>query len=469
MLVAIYCRVSTQEQALHGHSINEQIERMHKYCEAMHWTVYKVYTDAGFSGANTDRPALQSLIRDVKKGRINKVLVYKLDRLSRAQKDTLMLIEDVFLANNTDFVSMNENFDTSTPFGRAMIGILAVFAQLEREQIKERMLMGLSARAKLGKYTGMSPIGYTYKDDELIPDEFEKMQIIRVFNEYAAGKSYRKIAESMNNAGLSHKYGKWIDQTVSNVLNNKLYLGYILYDGKWYRGNHEAFIDEELYSKVEKLKKKKFLEFKNYNHRIGKTNSYLGGLIYCKHCAAKYSKVTRRPRGELYIYYSCYSRSRPESHLATVAHCRNKNWRMDTLDQIIFDEIKKLNLDPSFETAPKTESIDTRSMIQEKIREIDSQIDKLMTLFSLNNVPLEILQTKIGALNEQKNNLELELEKIEQEKKKKISHDDARRLVSSFSDVLDRGDIDEIHTVISMLIDRIEIDNDDITIKWAFS
>ena len=150
MNVALLARVSTQEQAINGHSIGEQIERMHKYCDAMGWTVYKEYTDAGYSGANTDRPALQRMIRDIKAGKINKVLVYKLDRLSRSQKDTLYLIEDVFLANNTDFVSMSENFDTSTPFGRAMIGILAVFAQLEREQIKERMQMGKEARAKEG-------------------------------------------------------------------------------------------------------------------------------------------------------------------------------------------------------------------------------------------------------------------------------------------------------------------------------
>ena len=156
MIVGIYVRVSTIEQAKEGYSIGEQTERLQKYCEAHDWKIYKVYTDAGYSGKDTNRPALQNLIKDVKAGKLNMVLVYKLDRLSRAQKDTLMLIEDVFLKNNADFISMQENFDTSTPFGRAMIGILAVFAQLEREQIKERMKMGKDARAKEGKYSGGS-------------------------------------------------------------------------------------------------------------------------------------------------------------------------------------------------------------------------------------------------------------------------------------------------------------------------
>ena len=161
MIVGIYVRVSTAEQAKDGYSIGEQLDRLTKYCNAMNWTIAKTYTDAGHSGATIVRPALQRMIKDVQSGCLEKVVVYKLDRLSRSQKDTLYLIEDVILASGADFVSMCENFDTATPFGKAMIGILAVFAQLEREQIKERMGMGKLARAKEGKYGGSCnvPIG----------------------------------------------------------------------------------------------------------------------------------------------------------------------------------------------------------------------------------------------------------------------------------------------------------------------
>ena len=140
--VAIYIRVSTQEQAQEGYSVEQQTERLTAYCKAKDWPIVDIYIDPGFSGANIQRPALQRLFSDIKAGKVDCVLVYKLDRLSRSQKDTLYMIEDVFLAKSVDFVSMQENFDTSTPFGRAMIGILSVFAQLEREQIKERMSMG---------------------------------------------------------------------------------------------------------------------------------------------------------------------------------------------------------------------------------------------------------------------------------------------------------------------------------------
>ena len=133
-LVFGYVRVSTENQ-LENYSIDEQISRLNAYCTAKDMLLLKIYTDGGYSGGNTDRPALKQMLEDIKTVKVDAILVYKLDRLSRSQKDTLTLIEDSFLAHGVDFISINENFDTSTPFGRAMIGILSVFAQLEKDQI----------------------------------------------------------------------------------------------------------------------------------------------------------------------------------------------------------------------------------------------------------------------------------------------------------------------------------------------
>ncbi|HET1438821.1 TPA: recombinase family protein, partial [Streptococcus pneumoniae] len=160
--VAIYVRVSTTNQVEEGYSIDEQKDKLSSYCDIKDWNVYKVYTDGGFSGSNTDRPALESLIKDAKKRKFDTILVYKLDRLSRSQKDTLHLIEDVFIKNGIEFLSLQENFDTSTPFGKAMIGLLSVFAQLEREQIKERMQLGKLGRAKSGKSMMWAKTSYGY-------------------------------------------------------------------------------------------------------------------------------------------------------------------------------------------------------------------------------------------------------------------------------------------------------------------
>ena len=160
--VAIYVRVSTTSQVDEGYSIDEQKAKLTSYCDIKDWNIYDIYTDGGFSGSNTERPALEQLIRDAKRKLFDTVLVYKLDRLSRSQKDTLYLIEDVFLENDIEFVSLLENFDTSTPFGKAMIGLLSVFAQLEREQIKERMQLGKLGRAKSGKSMQWAKTSYGY-------------------------------------------------------------------------------------------------------------------------------------------------------------------------------------------------------------------------------------------------------------------------------------------------------------------
>ena len=148
-----YVRVSTENQ-LENYSIEEQTMRIRSYCQAKGWHLIKIYTDGGYSGGNINRPALQQMLTDMKRGTVDAIIVYKLDRLSRSQKDTLTLIEDHMLSAGVDFISINENFDTSSPFGRAMIGILSVFAQLEKDQITERFTMGRIGRSKAGYYHG---------------------------------------------------------------------------------------------------------------------------------------------------------------------------------------------------------------------------------------------------------------------------------------------------------------------------
>ena len=232
MRVICYVRVSTREQAEKGYSVGEQQERLRAYCMAKDWIVEDVITDPGFSGAKLERPGIQRVIQLVQEKKCEAVLVWKLDRLSRSQKDTLYLIEDVFLKNGCAFVSMNENFDTSTAFGRAMIGILSVFAQLEREQIRERMAVGRVGRAKAGLFHGggFAPIGYDYKTiaeggEGLVVNEYEAMQVREVFSLYLQGWPVNRIRKYMT-ARYTTKSGDWgNDTTIRDVLKNPLYIG----------------------------------------------------------------------------------------------------------------------------------------------------------------------------------------------------------------------------------------------------
>lgn len=458
----IYVRVSTQEQAQEGHSIGEQTERLQTYCSAMGWTVYRVYTDPGYSGGSVDRPALQQMIRDIKDHRINKVVVYKLDRLSRSQKDTLSLIEDTFNRNDVDFISMCENFDTSTPFGRAAIGIMAAFAQLEREQIKERMLMGKEARAKSGKWIGsqFEPIGYRYRDGRLIVDEYEKLQVIKVYDLILSGLSLKAVARRMTADGYRHRYGPWIDTTIKRVAMSRIYTGHISYGDSCYEAQHEAIIDQDVYDKVQNILKEKSKRYENHI-RPGRASSYLAGLIVCGNCGARYEKVTQLQR---YKYYTCASRRKRTPASIKDPNCKNKSWRMDTLDQLIFDQIRQLAVDPDYK--PNQDPVqDESAVIEQEIRKIDSQISRLLDLYGMDRMPVEKLQEKISELSVRRDSLQEQLK----EQPEKIDISEAQNLALSFDTILDSGDYNAIREVLFALIDKIVLTGNDIEIHWTFS
>lgn len=472
MNVALYIRVSTQEQAKEGYSIGEQTERLTKYAQAHDWNIYKIYTDPGFSGANMNRPALQNLILDVKKKRFEKVIVYKLDRLSRSQKDTLMIIEDILLKNNVDFVSMSENFDTSTPFGKAMIGILAVFAQLEREQIKERMAMGKEARAKKGLWYGggEAPYGYTYKDGLLIVDEFEAMLVRKIFDLAYHGTSDRKIAAILNEEGYSSRRGKWVRTSVRNVLSNYIYSGNIRYRDEVFKGVHDPIVDPELCSEVCRIRSERVDNLIEHNNPW-KGSSCISGLIYCAHCGGKYYIVTNKCKkgDKIYIYKKFVCEHRENRGIKKPDFkCMNKNYRKEKLVDLVLDEIRKLSSDPEYvgETKEKTPKHDEIKVLRSEIKKIDNQISKLADLYSLGSMPLDLVKEKVDSLNEKREAIESKINAFQDDKEKSAKMKKVRSMIKQIPKILDNGTEEEIRDIVTSLIDRIVIDGDDIAIYW---
>ena len=479
--VALYPRVSSQEQ-VDGYSIGEQIERLTKYCEAMEWEIYKIYTDPGYSGGTTDRPGLQNMLEDVRAGKVDKVVVYKLDRLSRSQKDTMLLIEDEFLAHGVDFVSMSENFDTATPFGRAMIGILAVFAQLERENIKERTMIGKEARAKEGKWHGGStePIGYDYDPatDELNINDFEAMQIRELYELFLKGTPLRTIEKLFKTKGYTHKHGStWDPKTMRRVMRNKTNLGYIKYRDEWHKGKHDPIIDEDTYNKAIKLLDDRAEQYKLTGVKPGAQTTYLGGLLYCKCCGAKYAKQEngRRKEGKpLVFWYMCYSRSKKMKKMIKDPNCKNKNWKMIELDNIVLDEIKKLAMDPEYlhdirrDKAKKSDEPNKIDILKEEIKKLDDQISRFMDLYGIGKFTIDQVSGKIDPLNDQKKILEKELESLNAELDV-MSEEEVAEILSTFKEVIERSDYEEIRLIIDSLISYIEIENEDIYIHWKFA
>ena len=444
-MYALYCRVSTKEQ-VEGYSISEQIDKMQAYCKAKGFKNYEIYTDPGFSGGNIERPALEKLITDIKTKNIEAVIVYKLDRLSRSQKDTLNLIEDVFLANNCDFISISENFDTSSPFGRAMIGILSVFAQLEREQIKERMALGMEGRAKKGFFHGggWSPCGYDYKEGQLVVNPLEAESIKLAFDYALKGHSLGQIARDLNAAGYERKIGIWRAENVKRVLSNRIYIGKIKYNGEEYTGQHEPLISEDVFNQVQLLLGTK------YKGNVGKT--YLGGLLFCKHCGNRYT-VT----GSRYKYYICSSFRFNKKGFKKC--CDNKRWNMNALDQAVFEQLKKIKFDVIAQEPiePKIEPLEA------EIKSIDKKISKLLDIYLLDGIDKSALELKIQAFRERKEKLKQRIDnlnKITQNKENRIE------LINTWNKVINNGSKEQIRDILRLLIKDIQIDNDNIYINW---
>lgn len=247
---AVYTRVSTEAQAEKETSLEEQDRMAQAAIISKGWLYTKTYEDAGFSGRTMERPALQQLISDVEAGLVDAVVIFKLDRLSRRQRDCMTIIEDVILAHDVALVSLHETLDTSTPWGRAMIGILASFNQLECENITLRTSVCRNAKAREGKYAGgRPPFGYRSVNGELAVVESEADAVRRIFVMRSRGSTLAQIAETMNDLRVvTHTGSKFYQSTVRQILMNEdLYRGKYSYgkEASRVQGVHEAILKEE--------------------------------------------------------------------------------------------------------------------------------------------------------------------------------------------------------------------------------
>lgn len=458
--VGCYVRVSTENQ-IENYSIEEQISRLKAFCFSKDWNVTKFYTDAGYSGGNINRPALNQMLQDIYGNKLDIVVVYKLDRLSRSQKDTLTLIEDEFISHSVDFVSMSENFDTSTPFGRAMIGILSVFAQLEKDQITERFTMGRIGRGKAGYYHGgaTSPTGYTYKDGLLEVDEYKAMQVREVYDRFLNGFSVNSIRNYMSN-----KYGGWSSHSlVINVLRNSIYIGKVKFKKKEYLGLHKPIIDPDTFSRAQKLLcSSEREEAKTTAQKTPfRAGFMLSSLVYCSKCGARYSAN--------HSYYKCYSRAKTCKKFIVDPNCKNENWKIEELDVIVIEELRKIIYDNDyFERNFKIDSakkVNTND-IADRLKKIDIQISKMIDLYQISEIPIEQISEKISKLQKEKDLLASSL----LNEGAQIEEIRARLLQArhEFVQIFEDGGIEEKRLFISSFVEKVFIDDKSVNIAWRF-
>lgn len=473
--VFIYTRVSTDTQAEEGYSLGEQEARLRKYCEAMEWILVKIYTDGGFSGETMDRPALQEMIKAIGKGEGDIVLVDKLDRLSRSQFDILYLLQEVFNKNHVAFVSRTEAFDTSSPFGRATVAILAAFAELERAKIKERTAEGRNGRIKEGKWKGGKlPTGYTYEKGGtgfLEVDPYEAEQVKMVIEMFNNRTPVYAIMKRMNAAGYRTKHGEWTEVTIKRIVESRLYLGEFFWKGEWYIAGHPAINTEEAWERSQVILKER--EKTNEKFRPGrKYTSPLGGLVRCCNCGARYHCRTcgTTKKGEARRYYMCYSRAGSDKKMVIDPNCKNKNYRDRDLEAIIFNEIRKLKSDPLY-ISQLRDSVDHSALIKSseaRVVALEKQMSKMMDLYSIGQIDLTVIKDKMQALSDEKKALEEEIEIHKGLEMAQLKEDEITDIVTLFEEAVESGDDARIHDMICELIELIEIDFEDIRIHWNF-
>ena len=351
MRAAIYTRVSTTQQ-VDRDSLGTQEQRLRQYCQAHGYQVYrnKPYQDEGVSAKDTNRPGFEQLMRDIQAGNIQLVIVTRLDRITRSLKDLIQLMEFLH-EHDARLVSLTENIDTTGPMGRFVLNLLGSIAQLEREIDSERVSADMHHRASTGKWTGgVVPLGYTSKgkllrqflaagtDEDQALKRANKIapvkgrlyvveedaQLVRtIYEDYLRFRSLRRVTHRLNTAGIRPPQGtSWAPTSIRRILTNPTYIGKVWYGkrktdlatGKlkqvdpelWkvVKGEHEPIIPLDLYQKVQKLLKQRYMKPSK-----AKKIYLLTGLLRCGSCkGSMYGYVYRKrtpTKQKDYFYYRC--------------------------------------------------------------------------------------------------------------------------------------------------------------------
>lgn len=456
----IYLRVSTEEQAKEGFSIHAQKEKLTSYARINDWEIYDFYIDDGISGKNiTDRPSVKRLIEDVKNGKVNNILIYKLDRLTRSVKDLINLIE-LFENNNCSFNSVTEKLDTSNAVGRMFIKIIGIFAEFERENLAERVAFGYEQKTREGNYTNCNGVnGYDYivGSGELVVNELEKDIVNRVFDLYLDGTSMIKIAKIFNEENIpSKRGGAWSQSTIKSILTNPLYIGKIRYgvgkknQNKAFKvdGSQENIIDEEKFYKVQQVIKKR----RHFNNRkYPSEKAYFTTALRCSKCGAKFHpKMSKKENSDTYyITYYCNNKQLSKCDCCGISHKKVLNE---------FEKyISNITLEPQKEVIKTKNNTKKEERLIKELNKLENKRKSLQSFFISENITSRDYQDMIKIIEEKKQFINESLEEINKPKEE-IDFNDIQDIITNFKKNWDYLDTKERNNFITQFIKEINLD-----------
>lgn len=395
----IYVRVSTEEQAKEGFSIRAQEQKLKDYARIKEWAIHKIYIDEGISGKNiTDRPQINQLIKDIKKGLVKNVLIFKIDRLTRNTSDLIYLI-NLFNEYNCAFNSLCESIDTQTPSGRMFIKIIGIFAEFERENIVERTKLGFERKVKEGYSlcTRIASYGYTRNIGDKIQKINEKEAVIvrEVFDMFVHhGKSFLDIAKNLNERNIPTKENSvWIARSIRNMLTNCNYIGKVRYATKdeernfEVQGNHEPIISNELYEEAQELISK--ISKKSYTKRP-KEENYFSGVLYCAKCGARlvtHNDYYKNKNGEKIFRggYRCSNYIRKTCSASNISQKNVETAFMDYIEQIEdFSAINEIQLEENRKAKDNNSKLIEK--LNNQLKNLENKEKEILSSYVDNNL-----------------------------------------------------------------------------------
>lgn len=479
---AIYTRKSTDEGLDQDfNTLDAQREAGEAYIASQRhqgWeSLLDRYDDGGFTGANVERPALQRLMADIEEGKIDAVVVYKVDRLSRSLLDFARLVE-VFDRHGVAFVSVTQQFDTASSMGRLILNVLLSFAQFEREMIAERTRDKMAAARKKGKWLGGTPpLGYDVTNGRLVINEEETQQVRELFRTYLAERSLIATADILNARGWRTKSWttkkgrvregrKWDKGSVHRVLTNVTYIGKVSHKGDIYEGEQDAVIDAEIFARVRELLDD------NAADRGASTRNRQGfllrSLLRCAACGSAMTTSFSKGRSSQYRYYVCTKVNRSGRKACTV-----KSIPADAVEDYVIKQLRQIAGEPEVigriteqltrEHAEKLPALEKeRERLRDEHRRRREEAAGAIRALAGEGETSRLAAEHLAELDQRAVEIERRLTTIREEmvaiSRQRVDVTDVRRVLSLFDQMWDLLGIMEQARILRLLLERVDYD-----------
>jgi site-specific DNA recombinase len=458
MTVAIYIRVSTEEQAKEGYSISAQREKLKAYCQVQDWSDYKFYVDEGISAKDTNRPQLQQMIQHIKEGLIHTVLVYRLDRLTRSVVDLYKLLE-IFEKHNCTFKSATEVYDTSTAIGRLFITLVAAMAQWERENLGERVRMGQIEKARQGQYSAKAPFGFDKgPNDRLVINEDEKTVVLDMIEKVKEGYSIRKLADYMDNSGIPPIRGyQWHITSILTILKNPALYGALRWRDEVIEGAHEGIITKEEYEHLQKILHSR----QNFKKRETYSIFIFQMKLICPTCRSRLTSERSRyfrKRDNTFVesnHYRCQTCGLNKRPTISVSEKKMEKALLQYFETITFDHVPEIEDDSKKEV----------EQLKVQLKKIERQREKYQKAWSNDLMTDEEFTERMRETKVIYEELKNKLYAIQPAPKQEVDIEKLKSIVNDFHKNWSYLSPDEKRQFINTFVESIQFEKQDGTVQ----